>query len=184
MRIFIVIGLAALPFGLHAQSTRGVGNLADMHLQRALSTISAADESLSLLQTTLERDAAVLAKLREAREVLEEDTQPMTVVNAVAVRVADAERMRPHPRVLNELDPVKSTLDDFRRSSANIDLPLLTRRVDEVLNTASDVVVEDVRALQPVLATLIRMQDALQARLSGMIQSQARAMELTARTGR
>lgn len=162
------------------QDIRFSGSFAGRQLESAMSSLGGADEALAAMQRLLERDAAVLAKLREARAILEEDTQPMTVVNAVAVRVGEATRLRPDREVRHALVPVDALLQEYRQSSANIDLPLLTREVDGAVNAASRVVVDDVRMMQPTLALITRMQEALQIRLSALVQSQGRAMELTA----
>lgn len=160
------------------------GGMAARQLDMAMANLSGADESLGAMQQLLERDAGVLAKLREARTILEEETQPMTVVSAVLVRVRQAEQLDPHRDVQRELDPVTSLLMQYRQSSANIDLPLLTKHVDDAVNAASDVVVDDVRMIQPALAQITRMQEALQTRLTALVQSQGRAMEMTASTPR
>lgn len=181
MRILFLTTVVLLTIPELRAQPRGATPPAAWQLERAMSQLSAADDSIAAIQHMLETDAAVLAKLREAREMLEEETQPMTAVNAAAVRIREASQLRPHRLVEHELIPVISMLKDFQQSSANIDLPRLTRQLDVATNTASDVVVEDVRIMQPVLGSLMKMQAALQARLSGLIQAQGRAMEMRAK---
>lgn len=185
MRMLLVLSITAvITTPLFGQPAVYRGREVTMQLSRAAAQLSAADDALAALQTALERDAAILARLREARQMLEEETQPMTVVNAVHVRVSEVQQMRPPGRLAEELTLIMSTLDDYRRSSANISLPRLVSQLDTVVGMASDIVVDDVRDMQPALTALTRMQEALQTRVSAIVQAQGRAMEMTAaRTG-
>ena len=180
MRV-ILIGTIFLSAATLSAQPRIHPEAAANQIDRAMAQLASADDALAAMQAMLEKDAAVLAKLREAREALEEESQPMTAVNAMALRLSEVSQLRPHEAVRHELIPVGSMLEDFRRSSANIDLGKLSRQLDTATNVASDIVVNDIRMMQPILTSLTRMQEALQTRVSAFVASQGRAMEMTAR---